>query len=94
MFSSLTKFFVYEKPLFPIWKKRLEILQRLSKKRSYCHELADQMGLDPGHMSRNLSVLHSYGFLRQERESLKNYYRTDPEAIRNFLKVVETTILG
>ena len=52
------------------------------------------MGLDPGHMSRNLSVLHSYGFLRQERESLKNYYRTDPEAIRNFLKVVETTILG
>ena len=75
-------------------KKRLEILQRLSKKRSYCHELADQMGLDPGHMSRNLSVLHSYGFLRQERESLKNYYRTDPEAIRNFLKVVETTILG
>lgn len=75
-------------------KKRLEILCRLSRERSYCHELADVMGVDPGNLSRSLAVLYHYGFLRQERESLKNYYRTDREALHNFLQLVETVLLS
>ncbi len=73
-------------------KKRLEILRQLSKGRSYCHELADAMGIDPGNMSRNLTLLHSFGFLRQERELPIYYYKTDREAIQSFLHLVETVI--
>lgn len=74
-------------------KKRMEILQRLSVERSYCHELAEVMGMHPGNMSRTLNQLHSYGFLRMEREATINYYRTDPEAVHNFLELVETVIV-
>lgn len=66
-------------------KKRLEILQRLSKERSYGLELAEVMGMDPGNLSRSLTALYNYGFLRQERENLRTYYQTDREALQNFL---------
>lgn len=70
-------------------KKRLEILSRLNKERSYCHELSETMNADQGNMSRNLSILYNYGFLRMEREAQRNYYHTDLEAIRTFLRQVE-----
>lgn len=74
-------------------KKRLEILQRLNKEPSYGLELADIMGVDSGHMSRMLAQMHGYGFLREDKDRLRVYYRTDPEVIHNFLKLVESTIL-
>lgn len=74
-------------------KKRLEILGRLSKERAYSHELAEAMGVDPSNMSRNLTLLCSYGFLRQEKEAQKNYYQTDHEAVRHFLRQVERVLL-
>lgn len=74
-------------------KKGLEILNCLARGRSYCHELADAMGADPGNMSRNLAMLHNYGFLRQKRDAQKNYYETDVDAIRNFLQRVEHLLL-
>ena len=52
------------------------------------------MGVDSGHMSRILSQMHSYGFLREDKDRLRGYYRTDPEAIHNFLVLVEDTILS
>lgn len=70
-------------------KKRLEILSRLSKERSYCHELSEAMNADQGNMSRNLAILYNYGFLRLEREAQRNYYHTDLEAIHTFLRQVE-----
>ncbi len=70
-------------------KKRLEILSRLNKERSYCHELSETMNADQGNMSRNLAILYNYGFLRMEREAQRNYYHTDLEAIRTFLRQVE-----
>lgn len=73
-------------------KKRLQTLRRLSKERMYLHELAEYMGMDPGSMSRILTTLHGYGFLRQEREALRNYYQTDREIIHSFLELVETVI--
>ncbi len=74
-------------------KKRLEILGRLSKERAYSLELAEAMGVDPSNMSRNLALLCSYGFLKQEREGQKNYYHTDHEAVRHFLQQVERVLL-
>lgn len=73
-------------------KRRLETLRRLSKERLYLHELAELMGMDPGSMSRTLTTLHNYGFLRQEREALRNYYQTDREMVHSFLELVETVI--
>lgn len=74
-------------------KRRLDILRHLNKERSYCHELAETMGADPGNMSRNLALLHSFGFLQQEKELPIYYYQTDREAIRSFLQLVESVIL-
>ena len=73
-------------------KKRLEILRRLASKPSYGLELAEDMGVDSGHMSRILGQMHSYGFLREDKDRLRVYYQTDREAIHNFLKLVEDTI--
>lgn len=73
-------------------KRRLEVLRRLSKERMYLHELAEAMEMDPGSMSRILTSLHNYGFLRQERQALRNYYQTDRETIHSFLELVETVI--
>ena len=73
-------------------RKRLEILRRLSAEPSYGLELAEIMGVDSGHMSRILSQMHSYGFLREEKDRQRVYYRTDREAIHNFLEMVEDTI--
>lgn len=75
-------------------KKRLEILQRLSREPSYGLELADIMGMDSGHMSRILAQMHSYGFLREEKDRLRVYYQTDREVIHNFLEMVEATIFS
>lgn len=73
-------------------KRRLEVLRRLSKDRMYLHELAESMDMDPGSMSRILASLHNHGFLRQERQALRNYYQTDREALHGFLELVETVI--
>lgn len=75
-------------------RKRLEILRRLSKEPSYGLELAEIMGVDSGHMSRILSQMHGYGFLQEEKDRLRVYYRTDREAIRSFLELVEATIFA
>lgn len=75
-------------------KKRLEILRRLSKEPSYGLELAEVMGVDSGHMSRILSQMHGYGFLREDKDRLRVYYQTDREAIHNFLEMVEDTIFS
>lgn len=70
-------------------KRRLKVLHRLGKGRSYCHELAEDMDIDPGNMSRILTVLYNYGLLRQERDSQRIYYELDWDGIRNFLQSVE-----
>ena len=70
-------------------KKRLEILRRLAAAPSYGLELAEQMGMDSGHMSRILSQMSGFGFLIEEKDRLRVYYRTDREAVRSFLDMVE-----
>ena len=75
-------------------KKRLEIIGRLSKSRAYSLELAEAVGMDPSNMSRTLTQLCNYGFLRQKKEGQKNYYETDKEALRQFLRHLETALLN
>ena len=75
-------------------RKRLEILCRLSRERAYSQELAEAMNIDPSNMSRSLSQLSGYGFLRQEREGQKNFYETDRAAVHNFFQQMEQFILG
>lgn len=74
--------------------KRLEILRRLSRERSYCMELAESMDTDSGNMSRSLALLHSVGLLSQEKETFRTYYRTDRQALHEFLQILENTICG
>lgn len=74
-------------------RKRLELLRRLLDEPSYGMELADSLGMDPGNMSRTLAQLYSRGFLRQEREDTRLYYRTDRASILSFLKMVEAILL-
>lgn len=74
-------------------KKRLEILGRLSKGRAYNLELAEVMGMDPSNMSRTLTLLCSYGFLRQKKEGQKSYYETDKSALLHFLRQMEAVLL-
>ena len=75
-------------------KKRLEILGRLSKGRAYSLELSEAVGMDPSNMSRTLTQLCNYGFLRQQKEGQKNYYETDKAALRHFLRQMESVLLG
>lgn len=75
-------------------KKRLEILQRLSKEPTYGAELAESMGMDPGHTSRILAQMHGYGLLREEKDRLRLYYQPDREVIHYFLELVEATIFS
>lgn len=73
-------------------RKRLEILRLLSKNRSYGHSLAEATGIHPGNISRNLAMLHQYGFLKQEKEPWRTYYETDQEALHDFLVRLEREI--
>lgn len=75
-------------------KKRLEILDRLCKGRAYSLELSEAVGMDPSNMSRSLTLLCGYGFLRQRKEGQKNYYEADREALKHFLRQLESLLLG
>lgn len=74
-------------------KKRLEILGRLCKGRAYSLELSEAVGMDPSNMSRSLTLLCNYGFLRQKKEGQKNYYEADKEALMNFFRLLESVLL-
>lgn len=74
-------------------RKRLEILCRLSKGRSYGQEISETLNMDPGNVSRNLGMLHNYGLLKQERTSLRAFYETDQKALHDFLVRLEDTLL-
>ena len=65
-------------------RKRLEVLRQLAKKRLYGLELAEIMNMDRGNLSRLLSVLHEQGFLHQEKENQRTYYRADREGMQKF----------
>jgi len=75
-------------------KNKFEILRKLSKTRDYCQKLAEELHCDKGNLSRSLAVLHNYGFLIQEPEQTRVYYRTDIEGIEAFLEEVRYVLTG
>lgn len=75
-------------------KSKFEVLQRLGVERSYCQKLAEDMNINPGHMSRILMSLFQYGFLTREQEQSRYYYTTDQESISAFLTGVRQLLAG
>lgn len=73
-------------------RRRLDVLRRLAKTSCYGLELAEFMNMDRGNLSRLLSVLHSQGFLRQEKENQRIYYRANREAVQAFFDRVMAEI--
>ena len=70
-------------------KSRLDLLMRLAQGRSYCQQLADEAHCNSGNMSRSLAALSKHGFLSQEQEPSRTYYRTDLAAISKFFQEFE-----
>lgn len=75
-------------------KSKFEIIQRLSDHGSYGLELAGEMHLTCGTISKHLTTLFSCGLLNQQRIDSRVYYRTDEAAIRRFLAQLEKGLLG
>ncbi len=73
-------------------RRRLDVLRRLAKTSCYGLELAESMNMDRGNLSRLLSVLTSQGFLKQEKENQRIYYRTNREAMQVFFDRVMAEI--
>lgn len=75
-------------------KNKFEVLRRLSVERSYGQKLSEEMGVNPGHMSRILIALFGYGFLIREQEQSKYYYSTDKENLARFFDQAKELFVG
>lgn len=62
-------------------KTKLEIMIRLSNRPYYCLELANEMGMNPGHMSRNLTALYYVGLLTLTKIKGKTFYTINNERV-------------
>lgn len=72
---------------------RLAILARLNKQRDYCLSISQSLDLNPGNVSRHLTILYENGFLERERGDGRVYFKTDLEAVahtaRNLMELIE-----
>ena len=75
-------------------KSKFEIIHRLSDHQYYGLELANEMQLTSGTISKHLNTLYSYGLLNLQRVNNRVYYQTDEAAIRRFLVQLEQGLLG
>lgn len=75
-------------------KSKFAVLQRLGQERSYGQKLAEEMNINPGHMSRILMALWGYGFLTREQEQGRYYYTTNKDSLHDFLRRAEQLLLG
>lgn len=62
-------------------KTKFKILCKLREKSYYCHELAAEMGLNSGHMSRTLTSLYYAGLLNLEQSGGRTYYSLNRDNI-------------
>ena len=75
-------------------KSKFGIIRKLSEHSYYGLELANEMGLTSGTISKHLGALFSYGLLNLQRVNNRVYYRTDVSAVRKFLQQLEEGLLG
>lgn len=75
-------------------KNNLQLLQRMMHRRCYGQELATELGLSCGTISKRLNTLLSSGLLTVQRVNNRVYYQTDEAAVRRFLALLSQGLLG
>ena len=75
-------------------RSKYDLLRRMVGRQSYGLELANEMCLTSGTISKHLNTLFSYGLLKLQRVNNRVYYQTDEEAVRLFLEQLAEGILG
>lgn len=70
-------------------KTKFEILCKIRERPRYCHELANEMGLNSGHMSRTLTSLYYAGALELRQENGRVYYSVDSRNIGRMCDAVK-----
>lgn len=75
-------------------KSKFDLLRRMTGRRCYGLELANEMGLTSGTISKHLNTLFSSGLLTVQRVNNRVYYQTDEAAVRNFLEQLAQGLLG
>lgn len=60
---------------------KIAMLQRLRREPDYCLNIANEMSLNAGNVSRHLAALYENGLIVRQRRSGRTYYSTDMEAI-------------
>lgn len=73
---------------------KLDILSRLFREPDYCLNIAQQMDLNAGNVSRHLTSIYDYGLLLKVRRNNRTYYNTDMDAIKRVFSAVETFIIS
>lgn len=73
---------------------KFEIIRRLSERSYYGLELANEMQLTSGTISKHLNTLFSYGLINLRRVNNRVYYQTDEAAVRRVVKQIEDGLLG
>lgn len=75
-------------------KSKFDLLRRMTGRQCYGLELAGEMGLTSGTISKHLNTLFSYGLLNLQRVNNRVYYQTDEVAVLNFLDQLAEGLLG
>jgi len=75
-------------------KSKFDLLCRMTGRRCYGLELANETGLSCGTISKHLNTLFSSGLLTVQRVNNRVYYQTDEGAIRRFLNQLSKGLLG
>lgn len=75
-------------------KSKFDLLRKMTGRRCYGLELANEMGLTSGTISKHLSTLFSCGLLNLQRVNNRVYYQTDEIAVLNFLDQLTEGLLG
>lgn len=73
---------------------KLKILNLLSTSESYCAELASNLGLDSGNVSRYLRMLSDMGFISGSKKGTRVFYRTNADAVITLMDCVTDYLLA
>ena len=71
---------------------KLEMMSRLFYESDYCLNIAQQMDLNAGNVSRHLTTIYDYGLLLKERRNNRTYYSTDFDAVHKIFSDIEAYI--
>lgn len=75
-------------------KTKFEVMQKLTQKSYYCLELANEMGMNAGHMSRNLNSMYYAGLLTVMRRGGRIYYSVNKKYIEQLLGYLNNMFVG